>query len=246
MRLLLANPNTTAAITAGMAKAARAIAAPGTEIVEATAPFGAAVIATRPEMAVAEHAALSLLAGAAPGCDGVVIGASLDSALRAARAMLPCPVLGLTEAALHTACLVGGRFGVITTSPDAAVILREMVAGYGLGARLAGLRWLDVAAPQVLADPSAAAAAMAPLARTLIERDQAEAVVLIGAVMAGLPALLQPQVPVPVLEGVSCAVPLLEGLVRLRLPKPTAGTYAAPRGRATTGVDAGLAAALRG
>ena len=106
MRLLLANPNTTQSVTDTIAAAARAAAAAGTEIVPATARFGGRVIGTRTEMAIAEHAALDLLA----------------------REMLAIPVLGLTESALHVACLTGGRFGTITISRRSAWPLREMVA----------------------------------------------------------------------------------------------------------------------
>ena len=28
--------------------------------------------------------------------------------------MLPCPVVGMTEAACFAACLLGGRFGLVT------------------------------------------------------------------------------------------------------------------------------------
>ena len=247
MRILLANPNTTAAITALMAEAARGIAAPGTEITAATAPFGAHVIGTRTEAAIAEHATLTLLAqhapaSHAPACDAAIIGASLDSALRAAREMLSIPVLGLTESALHAACLLGGRFGILTMSAKSAAITREMVESYGLTARLAGLAWLRTAPKDVLADPASAVPALIEAATTLIERDLADTIVLIGAVMAGMPARIQHAVPVPVLEGVTCAVPLAEALVRMALPKPRAGTYAALPPRHLTGIDPALLA----
>ena len=58
MRILLANPNTTQAVTDMIAARAREAAAPGTEIVPATARFGARVIGTRAEMAIAEHAGI--------------------------------------------------------------------------------------------------------------------------------------------------------------------------------------------
>lgn len=217
MNILLANPNTTPSVTDHIAAAARSIAAPGTTIIPATAPFGAAIIGTRTEMAVAEHAAVTLLAQAAAH-DGAIIGASLDSGLHAAREMLRGPVIGITEAALHTACLLGARFGIVALSPWAAASAREMVAAYGLATRLAGLRWLDTAPQDLLADPGAAMPALLEAARHLVRHDLADTIVLIGAVMAGMPARLQPGLSVPVLEGVTCAVPLIEGLVRLRLP----------------------------
>ncbi len=242
MRLLLANPNTTQAVTDTIAAAARAVAGPGTEIVPATARFGARVIGTRAEMAIAEHASLDTLARAAGGCDAVVIGASIDSGLRAAREMLAVPVLGLTESALHVACLTGGRFGTITLSRRSAYPLREMVEAYGLMRRCAGMRAVDVSPLDLLAAPERVAALIVEQATDLIERDMADVIVLIGAVMAAMPARVQPAVPVPVIEGVSCAVALAEALVRLKLPKARAGGYAALPARQVIGIDPALAA----
>ena len=216
MRLLLANPNTTAAVTAHIAAAARGIAAPGTEIVEATGPFGAPVIATRADMAVGEHASITMLGQHAPGCDAAIIGASLDSGLRAAREALPIPVIGITEAALHAACLLGGRFGVVTLSAHSATITEELIRAYGLDTRLAGFKWLDSTALNLLAAPDEAVPDLARAASVLVREHRAEVVVLIGAVMAGMPERLQPLVSVPVIEGVTCAVPFAEALARLR------------------------------
>lgn len=242
MRLLLANPNTTQAVTDAMAAAARAAAAPGTEIVPATARFGARVIGTRTEMAIAEHASLDTLAREAQGCDAVVIGASIDSGLRAAREMLAVPVLGLTESALHVACLVGGRFGAVTLSRRSAYPLREMIEGYGLASRCGGLRAVDASPLDLLSNPDKICDMIVTQANDLIERDLVDAIVLIGAVMAGMPARAQPRLPAPVIEGVSCAVTLAESLARLRLPKARAGGYAALPARELAGVDPALAA----
>lgn len=242
MRILLANPNTTQAVTDTMAAAARVVAAPGTEIVPVTARFGARVIGTRTEMAIAEHAALDLLAREAAGCDGVIIGASVDSGVRAAREMLAVPVLALTELALHVACLTGARFGAITVSRRSAYPLREMIEGYGLASRCGGTRLVDVTPLDLLADPARVASLLAEQANDLVARDMVDVIVLIGAVMAAMPARVQPAVPVPVIEGVSCAVMLAEGLSKLRLPKASAGSYAALPAREQVGIDPALAA----
>jgi allantoin racemase len=246
MRLLLANPNTTQAVTDSLAAAARAVALPDTQIVPVTARFGGRVIGTRTEMAVAEHAALDLLAREAGGCDAVVIGASIDSGLRAAREMLAVPVLGLTESALHVACLSGGTFGVVTLSRRSAYPLREMIAGYGLAGRCGGLRAVDADPLELLQAPQRVAALIVAAAADLVAREMVDCIVLIGAVMAAMPARVQPHLPVPVIEGVSSAVTLAESLVRLRLPKARAGGYAALPARELVGVDPALAARFAG
>ena len=246
MRLLLANPNMTEGVTARIAEAARGIAAAGTEIRAVTAGFGARVIATRTEMAVAEHASVTLLAREAEGCDAAIVGASLDSGLRAAREMLGVPVVGITEAALHTACLLGSRFGVLTLSARSAAVTREMVEGYGLVSRMAALGWIDAAAQDLLARPEGAVGALLERAQRMVREELADVVVLIGAVMAGMPGRMQGGLGVPVLEGVTCAVPLVEGLVRLGVPRATEGSFGALPARVLSGVDGALLARFAG
>ncbi len=241
MRLLLANPNTTQAVTDTIAVTARAAASPGTEIVPVTARFGAKIIGTRAEIAIAEHASLDLLAANSENCDAAIIGASVDSALRAAREMFAFPVLGLTESALHVACLAGGRFGTVTLSRRSTYPVREMIEAYGLLSRCGGMRIADATPQDLLANPERVADLIVAEARLLVEQDMVDAVVLIGAVMAPMAARVQPHLPVPVIEGVACAVALAEAMVRLKLPKPRAGGYAALPARELVGIDPGLA-----
>ena len=240
MRILLANPNTSLAVTDTIAAVARAAAAPGTEIVTATAAFGARLIGTRTESAVADHATLELLAQYAPGCDAAIIGASFDNAVRAAREMLPIPVVGMTEAALHVAALTGGAFGVVLVNARVAPLLREQVSASGFGASFAGVRVLPGSVLEVLQRPDAMADQVASAAHSLIEHDGAEIIVLIGAIMGALPGRVQRRVPVPVIEGLSCAVALAESLVRLRIPRARAGSYAPLPAREQTGIGPAL------
>jgi allantoin racemase len=246
MRILLANPNTTTGVTDVIAAAARAVAAPGTEIKPVTARFGARVIGTRTEAAVAEHAVLELLAREAEGCAAAIIGASLDCGLAAAREMLAVPVLGLTDSALHVACLCGARFGAVTLGRRSLHMLREMIERSGLGGRCGGVRALEVGPLELLQAPERVAGLIGDAAAELVEREMVDCVALIGAVMAEMPARLQPRLPVPLIEGVRCAVTLAEALVRLGLPKPTAGGYAALPRRDLVGVDPALAARFAG
>jgi allantoin racemase len=243
LRILVANANTTEPITALCADAARAAAGPRTEILPATPRFGPAVIATRAEDAVAAHGLLSLLAEHAGRVDAVLLAVSLDTALEAARQMMPCPVVGMTEAACVTALLLGGRFGLVTmggVEPH-----RERIARHGLSARLAGLRGIAATPQDALRDPAAVEAALdGAIAEVVAEG--ADAVVLGGAALAGLAPRLQPRAAVPLLDGIACGVRLLEGLAALGSPKQAAGSYAAPRGRESLGLDPALAALLRG
>ena len=207
MRILVLNANTTDFVTETAAAEARRVASPGTEIVPVTADFGAAIVATRAEHAVAEHAAVVLAARHAPGCDAVVIAVSYDTGLKALREMLPIPVVGMTEAALLTACMLGGPIGLISFGRRVWPIYRELIDGYGLAGRIAGSRVLENTAAYKPGDYTALDAELVAAAKDIIEKDGAESIVVLGAVMAGAARRIEDRVPVPVLDGMRAAVP---------------------------------------
>lgn len=242
MRILVANANTTEAITEACVAAARAAAPPGTVILGATPAFGPRVIATRAENAIAAHALLATLAEHAGRVDAVVLAVSHDTALQAARQLMPCPVVGMTEAACLVACMLGGRFAVLTLGQ--AGPYEELVARHGLAARCALVRGVPITPQAVLRDPGAAQQLLLDAIEEIGER--ADSIVLAGAALAGMDRVLQPRARLPLLDGIGCAVRLARVLVGLGLPKPRIGTYAAPEGREALGLSDALAALLRG
>ncbi len=243
MRILVANANTTEAITELCAASARAAAAPGTEIIGATPAFGPAVISSRAENWVAGHGLLSLLAEHAGQVDAVVLAVSHDTALEAARQLMPCPVVGMTEAACLTACLLGGRFGLVTFG--GVEMYRDLIGRHGLSSRLSGLAGLPLTPPDALRDPEGTETKVLGAIQALAA-EGADAVVLGGAALAGMDRRLAGRAPVPMLDGVACAVKLAEALVALNPGKPRIGSYAALAGRSATGLSPALGALLQG
>lgn len=246
MRLLVVNANTSDIVTEKVAAQARASASPGTEVVAVTGTFGARVIGTRAEHAIGEHSTVTLVAQHATEFDAVVIAVSYDTGLRAARELLNVPVVGMTEAGLLTACMLGGRIGIVTFGRRVRPLYDELVAGYGLAPRVAGWRTLESTAAYQRGAHDALDDELVDAANDLVERDGAETVLLTGAVMAGVPTRLQARVPVPLIDGLDCAVRQAELLARLGKPKPSTGSYAAPAPRELVAVDAAIARALGG
>ena len=244
MRLLLLNPNTTPAITAQVAASARACALPGTEIVEATGEFGAAVIGTRTENAIAAHAALQAALTQQQPYDALVLAVSLDTALDALREALDVPVVGLTEAALITATMVSRRAALLTLGPRMVPMYAELIAHHGLTSRVPVVEALTLTPQDFLSSPLDAREVLREYCERLAQQG-AEAIVLAGAVFAGHAAPVQSTVSVPLIDGAPAAVALAEMLVRLRLPKAQSGSLAAPHLRASNGLAPQLAAWLR-
>ena len=181
MKLLLVNPNLTQAVTDAVLAAARARAAPGTELVAVSGDFGPRVIGSRAENALAHHGVLELVARHAAGCDAVVLGVSLDTALWACRELLAIPVIGMTEAGLLAGATVATRIGVLTYGARMGPLYRELLESHGFGSRVAGVEAIDVTPQQTFETPEAVRATVIAGARRLVERDGAEAVLLAGA-----------------------------------------------------------------
>lgn len=225
MRLLLINANTTQAVTDLCAGAARKVASPGTEIVPVTGAFGARIIESRAENAVAAHALLDALAAHRDGADAVLIAVSYDTGLAAAREVAGIPVVGITQASLVTAGLLGDRIGLVTFGTP--WLYRELASAYGYGERLAGIETIEAGAREAYANPAVVLAGVSEAAGRLVARAGADSVVLCGAAMSGMAEAIAREMPVPVVDGVSCGVPLCEMLAarghrRVRRPRPGA------------------------
>ena len=143
MKILLINSNTSQVVTDKVAAGARAVASPGTEILAVCGEFGARVMGPRSEEALGHHSTIALAAKHAAGCDAVVIAVSYDTGLRGARELLDIPVVGMTEAALLTACMLGGKIGLVTFGARVRPLYEELVASYGLSTRIAGWRTVE-------------------------------------------------------------------------------------------------------
>ena len=57
---------------------------------------------------------------------------------------MPIPVVGMTEASLHTACLLGRRFGLISFGQSSRAMYSDVVQRAGLSQRMAAHETIDL------------------------------------------------------------------------------------------------------
>lgn len=228
-RLLVLNPNTTAAMTRAIAAAARAVAAPGTEIVARNPESGPASIEGPYDQALCLQPLLAEIArGERDGCAATVIACFDDPGVAAARCLVAGPVIGIAEASLRAAAVIAGRFGIVTTVQPAVPGIEELVVRHGAARVCAGVRAADV---KVLAleRPSAITyRRIRDCAARLLREDAADAIILGCAGMSALGPRLARDLGVPVIDGVGAAVKLAESLLALGLATSKRGSYAAP------------------
>jgi allantoin racemase len=242
MRLLILNPNTSDDITKMIADAAAGTGAPDTEIDTITAPWGFPYIATRADATVAGHVILEMLAEHHGNYDAAVIAAFGDPGLGGARELFDIPVIGISEAAMLTACMTGRRFSVITFSPVLRPWYAECVAWHGLGERCASIRALDDPFSSVSAVQEEKEELLLALARRAIEEDGADVVIPAGTPLAGLARRIRHLIDVPVVDLVGSAVRQAEVMAALAHRVPAGGTFQRPPAKESTGLVVALAA----
>jgi len=244
MRILLLNPNTTEAITQRLLVAAKAVAARETEIVPLTAPRGVPYIASRAEAQIGGAIALDMLAEHHHEVDAAIIAAFGDPGLMGARELFDIPVVGMAEAAMLTACMLGKRFSIVTFARALGPWYEECVAMHGLGGRCAGVRMLDETFADIGDVQEEKEEVIVALANRAVVEDGADCVILAGAPLAGLAAKVAHRIPVPVIDQIGAALKQAEALVALQPRKASAGTFRRPPAKPTLGLSEALAARI--
>ncbi len=224
MKVLVINPNTTAAMTTLVTTRLRIQLGNAFELIALTADRGEAVIASPDAFEAAAPAALALLHQAQKqqtAFDAVVLACFGDPGLEALRKETAAPVIGLAESAMHQAAQRGKPYAIVTAGAAWEGLLTRRLRGWNAGPLFTGVQVIDGTGLDVLEDPQGA------LQRVLraIERARdngADTVILGGAVFAGFKEVLQHSgIPVSeVLEGVEAAANAVQSLAPVQALRP--------------------------
>ncbi|WP_029590844.1 allantoin racemase [Franconibacter pulveris] len=235
-RIQVINPNTSAEMTRTIGEAARAVAMPGTEILAVCPTQGVESIEGHFDEAIAAVGVLEQIKrGQAQGADGHIIACFGDPGLLAARELAKGPVIGIAEAAMHMATLVATRFSVVTTLPRTVIIARHLLRQYGFEHHCAALHAIDL---PVLALEDGTGLAQQKVRERCIQaknEDHSGAIVLGCGGMANLARELTAELGIPVIDGVTAAVKMVESLLSLGLGTSKHGDLAYPNKKPLTG-----------
>lgn len=242
VRLLIVNPNTSEEITARLLAVACTAATAGTQVTALTATRGFPYLATRAEAQIGGAVAMEMLAEHHEQHDAAIVAAFGDPGLFGARELFDIPVVGMSEAAMLTACMLGRRFGIVTFARALGPWYEECVDAHGLRGRLAGIRMGDHPFQSVAGVGEETEDLLVELARRSVHEDGADVVVLAGAPLAGLAGRMKDRVEVPLVDQMAAAVKQAEVLVGLDVRKATAGTFRRPDPKLSRGLPPSLAA----
>lgn len=227
MRIAVTNCNTTPAMTEEIVKGARAAAGPGTLITGHTPDWGPESAEGWLDSYLSAAAVLDLLRRIEEPFDAVVMAGFGEHGREGARELLDVPVVDITEAAAHLACLLGRRYGVVTTLDRSAGLIEDSLRGAGVAENCAAVIGTGLGVLDLDADEERCTAAFAAAGRRALAAG-AEVLVLGCAGMTGLERRVGRLLGVPVVDGVAAAVRLAETLVALGLTTSRAGSYARP------------------
>lgn len=224
MKILVINPNTTTSMTDKIAKAARAVARPDTEIVAASSQDGPASIQGFLDVATCVPGLLNEVVQHKE-VDAIVIACFDDTGLDAVRSLVSVPVLGIGEAAYHAASMIANKFSVITTLSRSVPGLENNLLRYGLAQKCACVRATEIPVLKLEEGDPATLDKIRLEIHASINEDKAEAIVLGCAGMADLMARLSEEFGLPVIDGVSAGVTFAEALVNNSLRTSKIGAY---------------------
>ena len=188
---------------------ARAFVDTGVQVDCLSTPGAPPFIDTYRDAAAAQPGMIEQLERHEADYDGFIVACHCDPNLDLMKEMTEKPMVGIGEASMKIATMLGHRFSVISTDERSVPNKEALAESYHLQGLLASVRCPD-AAWETQSDE----ARYLLTARAAIEDDRAEVIVLGCAGLTGLDKRLQHRLGVPVLDGVVCALIVATGLVK--------------------------------
>ena len=212
MKILIINPNSSPEMTADIDKSARRFAAGDFEVTTVCTPDAPEYIDTYQDMAACQPGMIRLLRENMEEYDAFIDACACDPNLDVLKEISTKPVVGIGEASLKMATMLGHSFSVVSTGHRSTPNKLALIHKYDLDGSCASVR-----APGEHPASCSAYDLYYDACRKAIDEDMAEVIVLGCAGLCELVDRLQEELGVPLLDGVVCALIIASGLVRANL-----------------------------
>ena len=209
MKILIINPNSDPEMTDIIERSAAAYAGDEFQVVCKLTPGAPLFIETNEDILQAAPGMMGLLKESEAEFDAFVIACHDDPNLDAMKEMTAKPVVGIGEASMKMASMLGHLFSVVSTMKHSIPNKEAQVRKLHLEGVLASVK----APPEDMIGASDEEKFLRA-AQLALEEDMAEVIVLGCAGMSGLDKRLSAQIGAPVLDGVVCALIIAAGLVK--------------------------------
>jgi allantoin racemase len=220
MKILIINPNSDPDMTQKIQTTADRYAEGDFEVVCRPTPGAPTFIETYEDGVKAAPGMIAMVRGNEAEFDGFVIACHADINLDVMKEITDKPVVGIGEASMKMASMLGHRFSILSDNVHSIPNKEALVRKYHLQDGLASVRapdkdWMDWEDSDKYIKAGEAA----------IKEDKAEVLILGCAGMTGLDKVLQKELGVPVLDGIVCALIIATGFVKYGVATSKACRY---------------------
>ncbi|MBS4026520.1 MAG: Asp/Glu/hydantoin racemase [Clostridia bacterium] len=219
MKILIINPNSDKAMTAAIEKTAKNYANELFQVVCMQTQGAPLFIETYADQMMAAPGMVKILKENEKDYDAFIVACHCDPNLDLLKESTNKPVIGIGEASMKIASMLGHSFSVVSSDKHSIPNKEAIIRKYHLQDTCASVR-----APESkgLIKPKDLYLEASKLA---IDEDMSEVIVLGCAGMSGLDKELEEVLNVPVLDGVVCALILAEGFARHGITTSKARRY---------------------
>lgn len=229
MRIFVINPNTSESVTEHVRRELERIKRPDTELTVTNPKHGPVSIESAYDEALATPGTLELVRQANDeGYDAVVLACFSDPGLDAAKEISEIPVIGIEEATLHVAAMLGHKFSITTTGRNRAPTREIHVKLRNVETAYASALVMDMPVLEMDANPKEAKARILELAREAIEEEGTEVVILGCAGLAGYAEDIERELGIVVLDPSSVGLKIAEAMVDLGVSHSKVARFATP------------------
>jgi allantoin racemase len=207
IKILIINPNSDPEMTRAIQETADGFTKQGLEVLCQRTPGAPEFIETREDEVLAAPGMIKLVKENNDNYDAFIIACHCDPNLDVIKEITDKPVVGIGEASMRIACMLGHRFTIIQTTEESVPLKEALVEKYQLLDALASVR-----APRDISPGCSDEEKYVAAARDAIAENRADVIVLGCAGLTGLDKRMQKELGVPVLDGVICGLILASAL----------------------------------
>ena len=220
MKILIINPNSSSEMTEKIKETALNFAAGSFEVECLPTPGAPDYIETYEDQLKAAPGMIQLVRENEETYDAFIVACHCDPNLDAIKEIATKLVVGIGEASMKIASLLGHNFSVITDTFHSVPNKETVARKYHLQEAMVSAR-----APEGDIEGMSLEEIIFQAAEIAVKEDHAEVLVLGCAGLTGMDKRIQRQLGVPVLDGVVCALIIASGLVKYGVSTSKARRY---------------------
>ena len=209
MKILIINPNSSEEMSAAIQNVAEIYANGDFEVKTVPTPGAPEYIDYYIDQAIAAPGMMQIVKENEAEYDAFIVACHCDPNLDLLKQITDKPVVGIGEASMKLATMLGHSFSVVSAGKHSIPNKRAMVHKYGLDNECASVR-----GPKDDFDDPTVEGPYLNAAQIAMEEDLAEVIVLGCAGFAGMSEKMSAELGVPVLDGVVSALIIATGLVK--------------------------------